>query len=60
MGVDCKCVSCDCCNGSGDVEYRTGMYPETELETCPNCRGRGIEELCEMCANEPVEEAEGE
>jgi len=45
----CKCVTCPDCNGLGQVEYRTGSYPETDLETCSTCRGSGVSEKCWEC-----------
>jgi hypothetical protein len=45
----CTCVSCGDCGGSGQVEVRTGSYPEWDLESCSNCRGSGVSEMCESC-----------
>ena len=47
--MPCKCVKCPDCNGLGQVEYRTGSYPETDLETCCRCRGSGVSEKCWEC-----------
>lgn len=55
----CKCVYCLECRGTGKVEYRTGLYPEWDLESCSSCYGTGISEMCTRC--EMVEElAEGD
>ena len=60
---ECSCVNCHLCNGCGllyfDENGRCVAEPVNDLfagDKCPNCRGSGIEELCETCANEPVEE----
>lgn len=45
----CTCVSCGDCNGSGQVEVFEPGYPEWDLESCSNCRGTGIVELCDEC-----------
>jgi hypothetical protein len=45
----CTCVSCAECRGTGQVEYRTGLYPEWELESCSECYGTGIAEECAAC-----------
>jgi hypothetical protein len=46
---ECRCATCAECGGSGQVEVRTGGYPETELESCTECRGYGISEMCAYC-----------
>ncbi len=48
----CKCVRCGDCGGSGQVEVRTGSYPEWELESCSTCHGTGISEVCGVCEEE--------
>jgi DnaJ-class molecular chaperone len=58
---NCTCVRCGECRGTGQVEYRTGGYPEWELESCSECRGSGITEMCDECQwaiDEAAEEAE--
>lgn len=45
----CHCVSCGECGGRGTVEVRTDGYPEYDLETCPECRGTGLSEICDDC-----------
>lgn len=64
----CTCVPCSLCDGTGNIwvdgdgRY-LGMHrcdDMAEMEPCPACRGRGIEELCEKCANEPVDGVDGE
>ncbi len=46
---ECRCVRCAECSGSGRVDVRTGGYPETDIETCSECRGTGISEMCSGC-----------
>lgn len=45
----CRCVTCGDCNGSGNIEVRTGSYPEWDLESCEECGGSGITEVCTRC-----------
>lgn len=54
---NCTCVSCPECQGSGSVwrSFR-GTYLGNnrcddldELETCPECNGRGLSEMCDYC-----------
>jgi DnaJ-class molecular chaperone len=48
----CACVACWDCKGTGRIEYRTGLYPEWDLETCPQCDGSGIEAVCAHCQDQ--------
>jgi hypothetical protein len=53
----CKCVSCRECHGSGHVWVTMGgqylgsarSSDMDDMETCPECRGDGIEEVCDEC-----------
>jgi DnaJ-class molecular chaperone len=56
--TDCRCVHCGDCGGSGQITVPTPGYPEWDLESCSNCRGSGIAEMCEACelAEELAEE----
>lgn len=61
--MSCKCVSCGECDGTGNVWYSFPGPPRgrylgrhrsddlDEMETCDQCRGRGIVEMCEECAD---------
>jgi hypothetical protein len=53
----CKCITCDECKGSGIIWIAMdGTYLGSsrlddldDHETCENCRGTGIEDVCEEC-----------
>lgn len=45
----CRCVWCAECGGSGRITVPTTGYPEWDLESCSNCRGTGIAEMCCHC-----------
>lgn len=45
----CKCVQCHACRGSRNIRVRCDGYPEWDLETCPECDGEGITEVCDYC-----------
>lgn len=45
----CKCINCASCRGSGMTSYRTGSYPEWDLDSCLSCDGRGLIEECDRC-----------
>jgi hypothetical protein len=48
--MSCSCVICGECNGSGFHRVDDWTQPEGyDLETCEECRGSGICELCEEC-----------
>jgi hypothetical protein len=55
----CSCIKCDACGGSGNIWLdRRGRYlgqhrcdDLDEMETCDNCRGYGITDLCETCSD---------
>lgn len=55
--MTCKCEPCQECNGSGHVWFAFGgQYlgrhrcdDMDELETCPECHGSGISEMCDEC-----------
>lgn len=47
----CRCLRCSDCGGSGRVEVKTGSYPEWDLESCPECEGTGISEMCRLCSD---------
>lgn len=65
--MTCSCVPCSECNGSGSVWFAFGgrylgrgrCDDMDELETCDECRGSGISEMCDYC-REQEEEAEWE
>lgn len=61
----CECVSCAECGGSGNVWYAFpgpnmgGRYLGNhrcddldDMDTCPNCDGRGIVEVCYECQDQ--------
>ena len=60
---ECYCVACPDCNGSGSIWVDfNGRYLGNsrcddldQLEACEVCRGSGVSEVCENCA-EFVEE----
>ena len=53
----CKCVSCGECNGQGVVFYSMGgkyrgAFKNDDLdsmETCDDCGGTGLSEMCDAC-----------
>jgi hypothetical protein len=54
----CTCVSCGECGGSGTVWFAFGGREYLgnsrcddldEMETCEECRGSGITEMCDYC-----------
>jgi len=47
--MNCRCIRCGDCGGSGRVMSRRDGYPESELESCVMCRGTGISEPCAAC-----------
>ena len=56
--MTCTCIPCSECDGTGTVWYSfSGEYlgkhrcdDLDELETCSECHGSGISELCDECA----------
>jgi hypothetical protein len=48
--MSCTCVSCGACRGLGQVMMPTNSYPEEDLETCTECDGSGVSDLCSECA----------
>lgn len=65
--MTCSCIPCGECGGSGNVWLSfTGKYLGNhrcddldELETCAECHGSGIDEMCDEC-REKEDEAEWE
>jgi hypothetical protein len=63
----CACVACEECGGSGHVwRSFSGKYLGNhrcddldELETCEECHGSGITEMCDGCQTK-LEQDEGE
>jgi RecJ-like exonuclease len=53
----CTCISCSACGGSGHIWFSfSGRYlgqhrsdDLDEMDTCEECRGRGLVEVCESC-----------
>lgn len=45
----CKCVYCGDCKGSGQISVPSDGYPKWDLESCSNCHGTGIAEMCSDC-----------
>ena len=45
----CHCVRCDYCRGSGMFMVDTGSYPEENLESCEECGGSGLVQVCDRC-----------
>ena len=64
MSGECTCKRCPECGGTGDVWISiSGKYlgrfhcdDLDELDTCPDCEGSGIIEMCDSCM-EAEEEA---
>lgn len=65
---ECTCEECHVCKGSGNLWFNwRGVFigasrtsDHDEMETCDNCHGRGIEALCDFCAEELYEEENSE
>jgi DnaJ-class molecular chaperone len=55
MSICPNCVPCSFCKGSGN---RREVHNDwlLELSDCDNCNGSGVEEFCDVCANELSEE----
>lgn len=57
MANKCTCVSCSSCRGTGNVWFTfNGKYlgnhrsdDMDQLETCYDCDGSGLSEVCEFC-----------
>lgn len=54
--MPCSCIACDCCNGTGNiwVDMISGLPTVhcddlDELETCEECGGSGVAEVCDEC-----------
>jgi DnaJ-class molecular chaperone len=48
----CGCTVCRSCSGTGNIAVDDPMASEGwDLETCPDCGGRGVDE-CDQCAQE--------
>ncbi len=52
----CRCVLCSLCGGSGnlwvtlDGKHHLHRVDDLgELETCEECRGTGVEKICDRC-----------
>ena len=55
--MPCECVVCSECDGSGSIwisfsgkymgKYRCDDFDE--MDTCPECGGEGIVEVCDEC-----------
>jgi hypothetical protein len=43
----CRCVRCGACDGHGNIPIIE--YGFEELETCYNCGGSGLDEVCDRC-----------
>ena len=61
--TECQCVPCAACDGTGVLYYVNGLYIEShriddlsEPESCDQCAGSGIEELCEKCSGDQENE----
>ncbi len=59
----CSCAECTSCEGGGVIYINmygcfVGVHRNDDLyeaEPCPSCGGRGIEQLCEFCAEQEYE-----
>lgn len=49
MARPCGCVRCGGCGGSGRMTVPALGYPEDDLESCDECRGIGLSEVCDRC-----------
>jgi DnaJ-class molecular chaperone len=48
--MSCTCIICGECHGSGTVRVDDWSQPEGfDLETCDECRGSGMSEICQEC-----------
>ena len=55
--MSCQCVSCPECNGTGQVFYSfSGKYRGPficddldSMESCHECGGQGVSEICPEC-----------
>ena len=56
--TECQCVPCGECAGGGNVWFSFGHREYLgsrrcddldEMETCDECRGTGISEMCDRC-----------
>ena len=50
----CVCVRCDACSGSGTIQVGMDGLPNYgddlyDLESCYECGGTGISEVCDRC-----------
>lgn len=59
MNKECTCVSCNACGGSGNIwlDFK-GRYLGNhrnddldQMETCDECHGMGLSEVCEACTD---------
>lgn len=66
--MNCECVRCGLCGGSGNVWFafpgpdRGGRFLGNhrsddldEMDTCPECYGAGIVEVCYHCEDQAPE-----
>ncbi len=63
----CTCVYCDRCRGTGHIWVNydhlgrvisdSGLDDLSDLDSCPECNGRGITEVCEECCEAEMREA---
>ena len=66
--MGCKCVTCGECGGTGNIwisfsgEYLGNNRCDDldELDTCPECGGDGLSEMCDECRERIEEERERE
>lgn len=62
--MSCSCTPCQECDGSGRVWFAfDGTYLRRhrcddmdEMETCEECHGSGIDEMCDECRDLQEEE----
>lgn len=50
--LNCHCVYCGDCGGSGQIRIPSFGYPEWDIESCSNCGGTGVVEMCVDCQDE--------
>jgi len=63
--MTCTCIPCSECRGSGTVWFSfSGKYLGShrsddldEMDTCDECRGSCVSEICEYCLEKQEEDA---
>ncbi len=66
MTLNCKCIICAECDGTGNIWISfSGEYlgnhrcdDQDEIEECPECDGNGISDMCDDCRDALIEQQE--